>query len=133
MEYKYNSVDVHYFNNNILRRIIMQKDEWYNIVRTTDPETSRVAAKQEIGRVRKAKDRVLELIMEIGGLSGMTDEELAYQDGIITSKYRTARVWLEREGYIEANGTRKSTHGKQQRIWFATRQGKDMYINIKEN
>ena len=42
--------------------------------------------------------------MEVGGTSGMTDEEISFQDGVITSKYRTARVWLERQHYIGAVG-----------------------------
>ena len=48
-------------------------EEWYNMVRRTDPETSKTAAKQEVQRTRRAKDRVIELIMEVGGTSGMTD------------------------------------------------------------
>ena len=51
-------------------------EEWYNMVRRTDPETSKTAAKQEVQRTRRAKDRVLEIIIEIGGTSGMTDEEI---------------------------------------------------------
>ena len=34
-------------------------EEWYNMVRRTDPETSKTAAKQEVQRTRRAKDRVL--------------------------------------------------------------------------
>ena len=108
-------------------------EEWYNMVRSTDPQTSKTAAKEEVGRVRKAKDRVMELIIDVGGISGMTDEELAYQDGEITSKYRTARVWLERQHYIGAVGQRKSRHGKYQRVWFATEKGKVLYCKIKES
>tara|TARA_A100000172_G_C3015494_1_gene101325 strand:+ start:228 stop:563 length:336 start_codon:yes stop_codon:yes gene_type:complete len=108
-------------------------EEWYNMVRATDPQTSKTAAKEEVGRVRKAKDRVMELIIDVGGISGMTDEELAYQDGVITSKYRTARVWLERQHYIGAVGQRKSRHGKYQRVWFATEKGKVLYCKIKES
>jgi len=108
-------------------------EEWYNMVRRTDPETSKTAAKEEVQRTRRAKDRVIELIMEVGGATGMTDEELAYQDGVITSKYRTARVWLERQHYIGAVGTRKSKHGKQQRVWFLTEKGKVLYLKIKES
>ena len=109
----------------------MQKDEWYNIVRTTDPETSKSAAKQEIGRVLKAKDRVLQLLVEQGADNGMTSEDLEKYDSITTSKYRTAIKHLCDAGYIVAFGTRLSSHNKQQRIWFASDQGIDMYDKIK--
>ena len=108
-------------------------EEWYNMVRRTDPETSKTAAKQEVQRTIRAKDRVLEIIVEQGGVTGMTDEEISYQDGVITSKYRTARVWLERQHYVGAVGTRKSKHGKYQRIWFATEKGIVLYNKIKES
>jgi hypothetical protein len=108
-------------------------EEWYNMVRRTDPETSKTAAKQEVQRTRRAKDRVLEIIIDIGGTSGMTDEEISFHDGVITSKYRTARVWLERQHYIGAVGQRKSKHGKYQRVWFATEKGKVLYCKIKES
>tara|TARA_R100001198_G_C5136519_1_gene152304 strand:- start:321 stop:656 length:336 start_codon:yes stop_codon:yes gene_type:complete len=109
----------------------MQKDEWYNIVRTTDPETSKSAAKQEIGRVLKAKDRVLQLLVEQGADNGMTSEELDRYDNVTTSKYRTAIKKLCDAGHIVAFGTRLSSHNKQQRIWFASDQGIDMYDKIK--
>tara|TARA_R100000234_G_C4939206_1_gene152152 strand:- start:310 stop:657 length:348 start_codon:yes stop_codon:yes gene_type:complete len=113
----------------------MQKDEWYNIVRTTDPETSKSAAKQEISRVLKAKDRVLQLLVEQGGSKGfddgMTSEELERYDNVTTSKYRTAIKKLCDAGHIIAFGTRLSSHNKQQRIWFASDQGIDMYNKIK--
>ena len=108
-------------------------EEWYNMVRRTDPETSKTAAKQEVQRTRKAKDRVLEIIVEQGGVTGMTDEEISFHDGVITSKYRTARVWLERQHYIGAVGQRKSKHNKYQRVWFATPKGMILYNKIKES
>lgn len=133
MEYKYNSVDVYYFNN-IVRRMIMQKDEWYNIVRTTDPETSKSAAKSVAPKLKKAKDRVLEIIYNASEIIGVTDEDISDKDYVTTSKYRTARVWLERQGYIRTVSTRKSRYGKMQRVWVVTNIGKSHYINnIKEN
>lgn len=106
--------------------------KWQHLVRKTDPNTSKVAAQEEVGRVNNAKERILELIVDIGGISGMTDEELAFQDGITTSKYRTARVFLERKGLVQAVGVRKSKHGKNQRVWFVTPSGALAHINYKE-
>ena len=106
--------------------------KWQQLVRKTDPNTSKVAAKEEVGRINNAKERILELIVDVGGISGMTDEELALQDGITTSKYRTARVFLERKGLLQAVGVRKSKHGKNQRVWYVTPSGALAHTYYKE-
>ena len=106
--------------------------KWQQLVRKNDPNTSKVAAQEEVGRVNNAKERILELIVDVGGISGMTDEELSLHDGITTSKYRTARVFLERKGLLQSVGVRKSKHGKNQRVWFVTPNGALAHINYKE-
>ena len=68
--------------------------KWQQLVRKTDPNTSKVAAQEEVGRINNTKERILELIVDVGGITGMTDEELSLHDGITTSKYRSARVFL---------------------------------------
>lgn len=108
----------------------MTKDEWFNVgdmVRTTDPNTSKNAAKEVIKDMPKARDRVLYIIKVYDDIGGVISEKIDATDGVTTSKYRTAIKKLHDTNYITPVGTRKSKHGKEQRVWRLTDKGREHF------
>jgi hypothetical protein len=89
------------------------------IVRTTDPETSRAAARSLVEHLPEARRRALSAIASYG------DSGATYHDVIAAASY-TRITELHRAGLIECSGTRRAHNGRQARVWVVTAQGREL-------
>ena len=90
--------------------------------RTTDPETSRMAAEEVVPKLRKLQAEVLRFAQGCGFI-GFTDLDLAQHFKSHGSTYRTRRSELVRLGFIEDSGKMKIQKGRAHTVWRCTQEG----------
>jgi hypothetical protein len=110
-------------------------EEWARkSARTSDPETSRMAAARAAKRMAQGRMMVLRHLME----GPKTDFELAAASGIQQTSIGKRRHDCMTDGQVEVakDGnvvlTRPSPTGSPARVWKITQAGIDDYLNTRE-
>lgn len=112
-----------------------QMDFWEQartMARTTDIETSHEAAVIALPNARTNRLKALEALGYFGGLTGLTDFELANITGIQQTSIGKRRGELRDAGYVEAlelDGVkvrRLSPTGAPAQVWRITQEGLDL-------
>lgn len=91
--------------------------EAHKLVRSTDPDTSKMAAEEILDRVTDLQDKVL-LYAWFRGSLGFTDEDMNEHFAARSSTYRTRRAELTAKGKIIDSGLRRTLQsGRKGIVW----------------
>jgi len=93
-------------------------------VRTSDPETSRMAAVSAWPRAGSQRERILRAIID--SPAGLTYDGAAEATGIVGVSTSTRISELARAGWIEQNGERETSAGGKAVVWIATEKAREV-------